>query len=208
MLCLIMTGCKSSDYNQAVKLFNDGDYSASKEIFSQMQDYKDSGTYLDYISALEIYDDVIGTREISLSQIEEKFSGYDTDFDENINYLMTQVNELEKILGEYKYEGAYSEYTFHMDIYMKEGTFFAQPTTDIYTGEIDGAEIIPIDGEYSYQINTTGEHYLTAFIEDMPPIGPFSTTFEIKANENNVSIRWTTDEHGLSDSDEPYVFTR
>lgn len=206
--CLIMTGCKSSDYKQAVELYDNGEYSESKKIFSQMNDYKESAIYLDHISALEVYDDVMKTREISLAQIKEKFSSYDTSFDSNINGLVSEVKELENLLGEYKYQGSTNDYTFEMDIFMKDGVFYAQPNTDIYSGDINIGEIKAVEGDYGYQINTTGEHYLMAFIEDLPPVGPFSTTFEIKANENNVSVRWTTDEHGLSESDEPYIFTR
>ena len=40
-------GCSSSDYNKAVKLYDNGDYSSAEQIFRELGDYKDSQDYLE-----------------------------------------------------------------------------------------------------------------------------------------------------------------
>lgn len=41
-LCLCLCSCKSSDYKQAIELFNAGDYQQAMDIFIALEDYKDS----------------------------------------------------------------------------------------------------------------------------------------------------------------------
>ena len=42
MMCLGLTGCKSSDYKEAVTFQEAGDYSSALTIYDSLGDYKDS----------------------------------------------------------------------------------------------------------------------------------------------------------------------
>ena len=43
-LLMSLTGCKSTDYREAVQLYNDRSYDAAAEIFYDLGDYKDSAS--------------------------------------------------------------------------------------------------------------------------------------------------------------------
>ncbi|MDO5332236.1 MAG: hypothetical protein Q4E99_06100 [Bacillota bacterium] len=45
-LCILLGGCKSSDYKKAQTLFDEGDYDNSIEMFSELGNYEDSSQYL------------------------------------------------------------------------------------------------------------------------------------------------------------------
>jgi hypothetical protein len=63
ILTLSLTGCKSNDYNNALRLEDSGDYEAALEIFETLSDYKDSSTHVascqEMISALEKFDTAV-----------------------------------------------------------------------------------------------------------------------------------------------------
>ena len=42
LLCLSLSGCKSQDYDEAMKLYVDGEYEAACAIFTELGDYEDS----------------------------------------------------------------------------------------------------------------------------------------------------------------------
>lgn len=60
LLCLSLTGCKSSDYKKAISLEEAGDYSAALEIYESISDYKDSADHITLcevmISAIDKYE--------------------------------------------------------------------------------------------------------------------------------------------------------
>lgn len=210
LLCISMTGCKSDDYKKAVESYENGAYDEAKTKFSAIEDYKDSAEYLDHIYVIGAYDEVKGAGETSLSQVLEKFDGHDTDFDNEISSFVSQVKELDKMSGEYKYKSDSGKtYTFSMDLYLKNGSFYAQPHTDLYGGEVYEAEIVPTDGEYKFQTNPQGEHYLEPLFEGGVRTGPFETYFDIKVSENTVRAEWSIHENSLGDEDNTYyIFTR
>lgn len=59
ILCLGLTGCKSTDYNDAVKLETAKDYSSAAAIYEELGEYKDSKEHLEYcnnmINVIERY---------------------------------------------------------------------------------------------------------------------------------------------------------
>lgn len=56
-----LVGCKSSDYKEAIKLEEQGDYSGALELFNGIPDYKDSSDHITYCTdmdnAITAYDD-------------------------------------------------------------------------------------------------------------------------------------------------------
>lgn len=60
ILCLCLTGCKSTDYREAVGMQESGDYAAAAEVFQILGDYQDSASRLklcnEYIFAIQSFD--------------------------------------------------------------------------------------------------------------------------------------------------------
>ncbi len=164
-----------------------------------------TAVYLDHNYVIGAYDEVKGAGKTSLSQVLDKFDGHNVDFNDEISAFVSQVKELDKMSG--KYEVKYEDYTFtfSMDLYLKNGSFYAKPHTDLYNGLYGGvvyeAEIVPIDGEYKYQTNPQGEHH------DLK--GAVKTYFDIKVNENTVRFEWSKDESDLGKEYNTYhILTR
>jgi hypothetical protein len=64
-----LTGCKSSDYKEALKLEEAGEYDSALEIFESLEDYKDSSSHValckDMSTAIKEFDS-------AKSELEEK----------------------------------------------------------------------------------------------------------------------------------------
>lgn len=97
LLVLSFTGCKSSDYKQAVALYNDGSYAEAQTIFDSLQNYKDSEDYskkcndeLLYAAAVELQDnwDYIGAADIY-----KVLPGF-KDSDERLTYCNDMIDAL------------------------------------------------------------------------------------------------------------------
>lgn len=87
---MLLSGCKSGDYKQAQKFYDDGDYQSAYEIFEELGDYKDSEILADEClkeAAHELYEcsDYYGAYECY------KKLGYDKD-------CAVMVNEIAKLL--------------------------------------------------------------------------------------------------------------
>lgn len=58
LILVLMSGCSSSDYNKAVRLFEKGEYKEANSIFKDLSDYKDSEEYVRecraHLAALEV----------------------------------------------------------------------------------------------------------------------------------------------------------
>lgn len=76
LLCLSLSGCKSSDYKKAASLEEAGDYSAALEIYKEISDYKDSA---DHIALCESMISAIDEYEAAKASAEEKNIVLDTE---------------------------------------------------------------------------------------------------------------------------------
>ena len=76
LLCLSLSGCKSSDYKKAASLEEAGDYSAALEIYKEISDYKDSA---DHIALCEAMISAIDGYEAAKASAEEKNVILDTE---------------------------------------------------------------------------------------------------------------------------------
>ena len=76
LLCLSLSGCKSSDYKKAASLEEAGDYSAALEIYKEISDYKDSE---DHIALCEAMISAIDGYEAAKASAEEKNVVLDTE---------------------------------------------------------------------------------------------------------------------------------
>lgn len=76
LLCLSLSGCKSSDYKKAASLEEAGDYSAALEIYKEISDYKDSA---DHIALCEAMISAIDGYEAAKASAEEKNVVLDTE---------------------------------------------------------------------------------------------------------------------------------
>lgn len=85
LLCLSLSGCKSSDYKKAASLEEAGDYSAALEIYKEISDYKDSE---DHIALCEAMISAIDEYEAAKASAEEK----------NI-VLDTEISSAESVVG-------------------------------------------------------------------------------------------------------------
>lgn len=86
ILCLSLTGCKSSDYKKAVEFQTAGDYSSAVEIFKGLDDYKDSADRAENCTAMI---DAINKFETAKSNTEAK----NADLDKAISEAGTLVTE-------------------------------------------------------------------------------------------------------------------
>lgn len=78
VICVALSGCKSSDYKSAMELYDKGDYTAAKDIFAALGDYKDSASKLDECNNI-----------LTQKNIEEKIEELQADLDDEF------VTELE-----------------------------------------------------------------------------------------------------------------
>ena len=76
LLCLSLSGCKSSDYKKAASLEEAGDYSVALEIYKEISDYKDSE---DHIALCEAMISAIDGYEAAKASAEEKNVVLDTE---------------------------------------------------------------------------------------------------------------------------------
>lgn len=76
LLCLSLSGCKSSDYKKAASLEEAGDYSVALEIYKEISDYKDSA---DHIALCEAMISAIDGYEAAKASAEEKNVVLDTE---------------------------------------------------------------------------------------------------------------------------------
>lgn len=88
LLCLSLSGCKSSDYKKAASFEEAGDYSAALEIYKEISDYKDSA---DHIALCEAMISAIDGYEAAKASAEEK----------NI-VLDTEISSAESVIAEGK----------------------------------------------------------------------------------------------------------
>ena len=71
IIMFTLTGCKSSDYQKAVTLFEEKKYEEAKSVFNSIPDYKDSASYLNEIS----YHEAVSLYEAKkYSEAKEKFT--------------------------------------------------------------------------------------------------------------------------------------
>lgn len=83
---LSMTGCKSSDYNEALKLEEDKDYSSAAMIYEELGEYKDSREHLRNCNAMI---DAI-----------EKYNRVQNEIEEKNNELETAISAAEILISE------------------------------------------------------------------------------------------------------------
>ena len=88
LLCLSLSGCKSSDYKKAASFEEAGDYSEALEIYKEISDYKDSA---DHIALCEAMISAIDGYEAAKASAEEK----------NI-VLDTEISSAESVIAEGK----------------------------------------------------------------------------------------------------------
>ena len=82
VIALSLTGCKSGDYNEAVKLQEAGDYQAALELYESIEDYenyKDSAERVDVCKAMI---EAINAFDSARSSAEQKNSDLDTAISE------------------------------------------------------------------------------------------------------------------------------
>ncbi|WP_211751793.1 EbhA [Paenibacillus dakarensis] len=93
IMCLGLTGCKSSDYNKAIKFEESKDYSSAAAIYEDLGDYKDSADRLKncntLISAIEKYD-------AAKKDVEKK----NTELETTISTAEALISKGEKALNE------------------------------------------------------------------------------------------------------------
>lgn len=83
-----LTGCKSSDYNEALKLEEDNDYSSAAMIYEKLGEYKDSREHLESCNAM--------------IEAIEKYNGVRSEIEEKNNELETAVSTAETLISEKK----------------------------------------------------------------------------------------------------------
>lgn len=75
LMCLGLTGCKSTDYNDALKLEESKDYSSAALIYEELGEYKDSKEHLEYCHTMI---NVIEEYNVARASAEEKNAELDT----------------------------------------------------------------------------------------------------------------------------------
>lgn len=83
-----LTGCKSSDYNAALKLEEDKDYSSAAMIYEELGEYKDSRDHLENCNAM--------------IEAIEKYNGAQIELEEKNNHLETAISAAETLISEKK----------------------------------------------------------------------------------------------------------
>lgn len=74
-----LVGCKSSDYKEAIKLEEQGDYSGALELFNGIPDYKDSSDHITYCTDM---DNAITAYEDAKTQLEALNAELQTKIDD------------------------------------------------------------------------------------------------------------------------------
>ena len=69
LMCFGLSGCKSTDYNDAIKLEEAKDYSSAATIYEELGEYKDSKEHLEYCNNMM---DVIEKYNAARTVAEEK----------------------------------------------------------------------------------------------------------------------------------------
>ena len=95
-ILLLMSGCKSSDYKQAVSLFDSGEYEKAQKAFEELGEYKDSKEYLEranaeisYTNAVSLFDS--GEYEKAQKNFEELGEYKDSkEYLEKANAIITE----------------------------------------------------------------------------------------------------------------------
>lgn len=93
LICLGLTGCKSTDYNDAIKLEEAKDYSSAATIYEELGEYKDSKEHLEYCNNMI---DVIEKYNVAKTMAEEK----NAELDNAISAAEALILEREPALDE------------------------------------------------------------------------------------------------------------
>lgn len=93
LMCLGLTGCKSADYNDAIKLEEAKDYSSAATIYEELGEYKDSKEHLEYCNNMI---DVIEKYNVARTAAEEK----NVELDNAISAAEALILEREPALDE------------------------------------------------------------------------------------------------------------
>ena len=93
LMCLGLTGCKSTDYNDAIKLEEAKDYSAAAIIYEELGEYKDSKDHLEYCNNMI---DVIEKYNVARTAAE----GKNAELDNAISAAEALILEMEPALDE------------------------------------------------------------------------------------------------------------
>lgn len=92
-MCFGLTGCKSTDYNEAIKLEEAEDYSSAATIYETLGEYKDSKEHLEYCNNMI---DVIEKYNVARTSAEEK----NLELDNAISAAEALILEGEPVLDE------------------------------------------------------------------------------------------------------------
>ena len=95
LLCISLTGCKSSDYKEAVSLEEAGEYSAALAIFEELSDYKDSANRIISCKAMIA---AIDEYEAAKSNVEQKNASLDAEISEAENTISEGKTPLDNAL--------------------------------------------------------------------------------------------------------------
>jgi len=98
-ILLLLSGCKSSDYKQAVSLFDSGEYEKAQKAFAELGEYKDSKEYLEKANAIiteERYNHALELFEAeNYSKALSAFSSLN-DYKDSLQYMNKSKEMLEK----------------------------------------------------------------------------------------------------------------
>lgn len=92
-ICLGLTGCKSTDYNDAIKLEKAKDYSSAATIYKELGEYKDAKEHLEYCNTMI---DVIEKYNVAKTAAEKK----NAELDNAISVAEALILEREPALDE------------------------------------------------------------------------------------------------------------
>ena len=93
LMCFGLTGCKSTDYNDAIKLEEAKDYSSAATIYEELGEYKDSKEHLEYCNNMI---DVIEKYNVARTAAEKK----NAELDNAISVAETLILKNEPALDE------------------------------------------------------------------------------------------------------------
>lgn len=95
-LCFCLCSCKSSDYKKAVALYDEGAYQQAKEMFMELEDYKDSAEFVKKSS----YQEAIGQYEAGqYQQAKEGFANLG-DYEDAADYV--KKCDYQEAVGQYE----------------------------------------------------------------------------------------------------------
>lgn len=98
VLVVTLTGCKSSDYNDAVKLQEAGDYAAALEIYEGIEDYRNYKDAAERVSDCKEMIKALDSFEIAKDTAEQKNSELDTAISQAEELIATGEPALDNTL--------------------------------------------------------------------------------------------------------------